>query len=243
VTLVSRPFNAGSGILVDTNYKPTELQARQMWAAGVRGIWRYVFFGPARPGDLDGAELQILLGLGFWVGCVQHVPKESWHADISTGLAHAQSSVSNAIRAGYVTPEGQHPVALALDMEGIGNPGASSLAYARVSLQVRHTQGYQGVVYCGYDSGLKSEDLDSLNDDESCGGSMLEWWCDFAPLTSRPVPARGYAGHQKPQSVLGGVPVDVDQVLRDNAIYGLVLRDIYEDETDAANANIPRPAA
>ena len=191
-----------------------------MWTAGVRGVWRYFFFGLPRPGDLDAVELQMLLGLGYWVGGVQHVPLPGWHADGPTGLAHAQAAVANAIRAGFVTPDGCHPIALALDCEGVGNPGPGMVDYARAGFQVRTEHGYQNVGYMGYDSGLKGSDLDGFNASASCGDP--EWWADFATLSSRPAPQKGYTGHQKPQSTIAGVGVDVDMVLRDGALYGLV---------------------
>lgn len=217
--LASRPFNAADGILVDTSTKLSRSLAEGLWAAGVRGVWRYFFFGSPRPGDLDAAELQMLLGLGFWVGGVQHVPFPGWHSDGPTGKAHAQACVANAIRAGFVTPDGCHPVALALDCEGAGNPPGMP-DYARNGFQVRAQHGYQNVGYMGYDSGLRGADLDAMNADTSCGDPA--WWCDFATMASRPAPKKGYAGHQRAQQAIAGIGVDVDTVLQDGVLYGLV---------------------
>ncbi len=244
MTIISRPFYAADGILLDTNWKPTLAQAKAWWDAGVRGVFRYFFFGPARPGDLDAAELQMLLALGFWVGAVQHVPLPGWWADLGTGLGHAQSVVANAIRAGYVTPDGQHPVTIAIDMEGVKNPGAGCVDYCRVGMQVRASHGYANLGYCGYDSGLGSADLELLTADETCGcPDPPEWWCDYASLAQRPVPPRGYALHQKPQSTIAGVGVDVDQVLRDGVIWGLVSRDLNQEPSDPAAGQGLLPAA
>lgn len=220
MNVISRPFHAADGILVDTSAKLALPTATALWHAGVRGVIRYFFFGPApAAGDLDAAELAMLLDLGMWVGAVVHVPFPGWTADGPTGLAHSTNATAHAAAAGYVTPPGQHPICLGADMEGVRNVGQGPTDYARQCCQVRVARVYQPLIYVGYASGLTGQALDGLGADASCGSPAL--WCDFAPLALRPSPKAGYDLHQRAQSVLGNVGVDVDVPLRDGTIYGL----------------------
>jgi hypothetical protein len=205
MALVPCPL-ASADIVIDTNGKISSSEAQALRAAGVTAIWRYVFFGSPRPGDIDSAELNILLNAGLTVLLVQHVRNPGWMASPDQGTADGRAAVANAIKAGYVGR-----VALALDLEGVRN-GAYEHAVAWCA-EVR-AASYRPVVYVGYSSGMAAAQLDALGPD-------VVFWADFAPLTMRPHPARGYALHQHPQSVIAGVAVDVDEVLIDGVIYGL----------------------
>ena len=124
------------------------------------------------------------------------------------GSTTGSAAISNAQRAGY---QGAG-LSLALDMEGVGTGDAN--AHAEAWCEVVSQNGYAPVVYVGFDSQLTGQQLDALT------GSPA-FWCDYAPFSARPAPARGYSLHQHAQSVLAGVGVDENTVIHDGAIVGL----------------------
>jgi hypothetical protein len=238
VTLIARSIPA-SALVIDLSTKLTLATATAIRALAPEvAVGRYVFFGPSKHDDLDAAELQMLLGLKFIVFCIRHVPNSGWHADAITGLQHAQAGVANAIKAGYVTPrDSPHPISMTTDSEGVANPGPAMVDYERSSFQVATQHNDQNIGYDGFDCGLRGLDLDAFNQDASCGGDMTEWWCDFASLSQRPTPAKGYALHQKAQTTLCGVGVDKNIVIRDGAIWGLYDGDVNVETTEPAAGN------
>lgn len=226
MTRMARSLTRAGGIVVDTNWRPTAEQAHAMYAAGARAIFRYVFFGPPRPGDLDEVELEMLLDARLTVLIVQHVRNPSWIASADQGDADGAVACANAEKAGYSLDGGQ--LSLALDMEGVGNPGPMSQAHALAWCASVRAAGYSPVVYLGYDSGLSTVGLEAL-----AKVGRVAWWCDFAEVDQRPKPpSPGYALHQHAQSVLGGVTVDVDEVLLDDVVYGLAQGDAVDDTPD-----------
>jgi hypothetical protein len=205
--VISRPIRA-TDVVLDTATKLTASECKALKSAGVSGVWRYVFFGTPRPGDIDAAELQAILDAGLTLMLVQHVRMPGWIANAGIGKADGASAVRNAQAAGY---EGT-ALSLGLDMEGVGTGDAAG--HARAWCQIVGDAGYSPVVYVGYDSQLTGPQLDSLP-------YSPRFWCDYAPLSSRPLPTRGYALHQQAQSTLAGIGVDIDTVLQDMAIVGL----------------------
>jgi hypothetical protein len=222
MSLLSRP---ALSTVIDTSTKLTSSEAAALYQAGVRSVWRYVFFGPPRPGDLDAAELALLTAAGLTVMVVQHVRNPGWQSGGEPdGSADARWALANAGDAGYRSDPGGPELAICFDAEGIGNPGPNMVAHAASWCSCVASLGYQPVVYIGYDSGLRAADLDALP------GSPL-FWCDYAPLGMRPKPARGYVGHQQAQTTLCGVGVDVDAILVPGALYGLGSAPDLSDET------------
>lgn len=210
--MISRPICRADGLVVDTSAKISSAHAVTLKTAGVSAIFRYVFFSVPRPGDLDMTELLDLVDAGLIVMCVQHVRNPGWVAGPQLGTSDGLAAVANATKAGYVTPPGQRACPIALDLEGVRNPGADVEAHARSWIQVVSAGGYAPIIYVGYDCGLTSAMLDSLN---------VSTWCDYAALSARPSPTVGHVLHQKPQSTIAGVGVDVDDVLQDGVLYGL----------------------
>lgn len=199
-------------LVVDTSTKLTASEAKALKAAGVAGVFRYVFFGSPRPGDIDADELQLLTEAGLTVCLVQHVRNPGWRGSAMTGTGDAGAAMANAIRAGYVSPSGGPLLAMGLDLEGIGEGGPDH-AQAWCSTLA----GYRPLVYVGYASGMTTAVLDSLAGDPS-------FWADFAPISQRPVPTKLYAMHQHAQSAIAGIGVDRDDILQPG-IYGLATGD------------------
>jgi hypothetical protein len=210
-----------SGLIVDTNSKLTAASAAKLYTAGVRWVWRYVFFRhPQGPGDLDAAELAAITGAGLGVLLVQHVRNPGWVGSSATGASDAAAAIANAQAAGCTgrpdLPSGDpgRPV-LALDLEGIGHGGPEHSADWCPPVDAA---GYRPLVYVGYASGMTTATLDAL------AGEPV-FWCDFAPFASRPQPTRPWGLHQHAQETLAGVGVDRDDLLTPGAFSGYVADD------------------
>ncbi len=247
MTLVARAVVAADGLVIDTDTKLTESEARAHWAAGVRVILRYVNHGPASPGDLDRVEFLMLTGIGFTVLIVQHprAPSNNVLSD-QTGRDDAMWAVQNALACGYdptrvLVPTGCKPPHLALDMEGVRNPGPGSVAHASSWCTRMAFAGFGTLGYNGYDCGLTSADCDALP-------SSPLFWLDACampiggPHDLRPLPKKGYVLHQQPESVLCGVHVDVNRVLEDGVLFGIADADVNTLAPDPARLpTIPAP--
>jgi Domain of unknown function (DUF1906) len=224
VTLVGRSVVP---TVVDTSAKITASSAAALYSAGVRTVGRYVFFGSPRAGDIDAAELELLTAAGLTVFLIQHVRNPGWVASAAEGLADGKTAVANAQKASYASAGAL--LSLALDMEGVRNPGSDAFAHADSWCREVRKAGYWPLVYVGYDSGLDGDALDGL-------GGEPAFWCDYAPLSARPKPAMGYALHQQMQTSINGMPVDVDAVLQDSMVYGLAEADINQEPVDPREA-------
>lgn len=216
--LVSRPLTRAMGLVVDTSQTVTRAQAKALYAAGVRAVGRYVFFGQPKPEDLDAEELLDLTGEGHVVWIIQH-PREPADNTLSaeTGKADADWAVTNSVAAGYDPSVIQGPLSLTLDMEGLKNPGPSSFAHANmwnglVDFGVGGA-GFLPLDYLGYDSGITSANCDAMTDE-------VEFWLDDGPYSERPSPARKFAMRQGISKTIGGVLVDLNTVLKDGVIFG-----------------------
>jgi hypothetical protein len=217
--LVSRPITKATGMVVDTGEKIDRPKAAALYAAGVRAIFRYVFFSEPRAGDLDAPELEILTGEGLIVCVVQH-PRlpENNTLSIATGKADAQWAITNALAAGYDPASVGGPLSLALDMEGVRNPGPDSVAHAMTWTNIASIgvggSGFSPVTYIGYASGLSGADCDEMLPE-------VEFWLDDGPYNLRPKVARGYALKQGAGSKIAGVDTDSNAVLKDGVIFGV----------------------
>jgi hypothetical protein len=220
VTLLARHIT--DGVMLDTSTKLSRSECDALYSAGVRSVWRYVFFGPPRPGDLDSAELANILAAGLTCLVVQHVRNPGWHASADQGDADGQVAVANAQKAGYASAGGV--LSLALDMEGCATVDAS--AHAQAWCAAVRAGGYAPVVSVGYASGLTGHAIDALG---------VPAWCDFAPLSARPAPTKGYALHQQAQTIMCGIGVDVDLVLQPGVIVGLADGDVAAGDKGITN--------
>ena len=213
-----------SDIVIDTDTKVSRGEARALVAVGVTVVIRYVFFGPPQPQDLDAEELDELLDEKLTVIVVCHAPSgangSAWHAMGELARQHSLAAVANAIKAGYVTPDGGPRLSFASDHENVRNFDKDSADYVRVSCQVRAASNSGPLPYIGFASGVTASDLDAISGDPSCGDPR--WWCDFASMRDRPNPSRGFALHQHPESQLVGIQVDRDDVLQNGVVFGLV---------------------
>src|SRR5208337_4644917 len=164
---------------------------------------RYVFFGPARPGDISLGERDDILSTGAGLALVQHPRSPDNNVlNESTGAADAEWAIRNALGAGYdpALCVGAPPT-LFLDMEGVKNPGLQSQAHAVRWVTDVRTAGFMPGVYFGFDWGVAS--LIALGD--FCP------WVDFAPLTMRP--HWPWSLQQFKQVTVAGIGVDPDQAL------------------------------
>jgi len=221
VTLVARPIPVGSAV-ADTSWKLSASEARALWAAGERTIIRYVFFGPARPGDIDAAELAMLTGLGFTVILVQHVRNPGWVGSVDTGAADAQWAMRNAQAVGY-GPLGNGKLPIGLDLEGIGKGGPSHAAGWCNALALANC-GHFPLPYIGYASGMTTQTLDALSGDPV-------FWCDYAELGQRPTPTKRYTLHQQAQTTVAGIGIDRDTVMQEG-LCGLADGDVNVETVD-----------
>jgi Domain of unknown function (DUF1906) len=202
--------------VVDTDWKLGPATARGLWDAGVRGICRYVgLHGPAA-GDVDAAELSMLLGLGFVVWLVQHTRKPEYNLlTEDTGATDAAAAIRCALAAGYdpsKLPPGAEAPCLALDLEGVRG---SSVSHATAWSLAVGAARFRPLVYVGYASGITGAQLDALPVEP-------RFWCDAGPYSERPAPSRGYDLKQHMQETIAGVGIDRNDVLRGEAVYGLV---------------------
>ncbi len=203
--MIAAPF---TGVVIDTSTKLTSSEATALYAAGVRTVGRYVFFRfPQGPGDLDAAELAALVDAGLTVFAIQHVRNPGWTGSYAQGVADAQAAIANAQAAGYVGDR----LCLALDLEGCkaGDPDQAAAWCSRIAIS-----GYRPLVYIGYASGMVTPGMDALAGDP-------RFWCDYAPISARPIPSRGYSLHQQAQTTLAGVGVDRDTILDADGLVGL----------------------
>jgi hypothetical protein len=218
VTFAAKAVVGSDGSVIDTNMKLSATEARALFTAGARVAIRYVFFGPARPGDLDAAELTLLTDEGFTVLAVQH-PRSPANNTLSalTGGSDAAWAIKNAIEAGYdpavPQPDGKPP-ALILDMEGVKGAWSGAVAHAHAWATAVAAAGFRVMVYCGYDCGMTSADCDALPGDPL-------FWCDAGPYNMRPAPHVGFVLKQHMQSTLAGIGVDKNDVLQDGVVYGV----------------------
>jgi len=229
---------------VDTSSKLTAVTASRIADSQILGrackfVARYVFFGPPRPQDIDIVEAGLIVGAGLGLILVQHprLPEDNILTP-ALGVADATWAVKNAIAAGcdpsVMQPLDGKPPWLVVDMEGVRDPGPQSFGYAQSWMQYVSDRGFRAASYIGYDSGLTTAGLASLDAQFSPG-----WWCDFAPLTTRPVPPRGYDVKQHVQVALAdalrmrasgqrgflpmaGIPVDPDEAFATGSIVGFV---------------------
>jgi len=227
---VSAPLSVGIlaslGLVVDTDTKVSASEAKAMRAAGAGAVIRY---GPL-PGnsaaqDLDAVELAGLTNEDLVVVVVQHTREEEDNElSASTGAGDAQHLLTWCQLVGYVTPGGQPPVTLGLDMEGVKNPsGAFPHAQAWISKVL--AAGYRAMVYVGFASGLTSAECDAL-----AAMGDVRFWCDAGPYKLRPAPSLGFALKQDPPSTLAGVGVDKNDVLQPGVVWGLGRMDVAAND-------------
>jgi hypothetical protein len=226
VTLVARPIPVGSAV-ADTSAKLSLSEARALWAAGERTIIRYVFFGPARPGDIDAAEIAMLTGLGFTVLLVQHVRNPGWVGSTETGEADAGWAMKNAAAAGYAPSLGLY---LGLDLEGVGRGGP-----AHAAAWCARLVGYAALVYVGYASGMTTATLDALEGDPIWADYPVRFWADYAALSQRPTPSKGWTLHQQAQTTVAGIGIDRDTVMQ-GGLCGLADGDVNVEDPDPSEA-------
>ena len=221
----------------DTIHVFTPALAARLKAAHYPGpllaLWRYVSLGePFSRADITPGERDAILGAGWLLGLVQHVQRPSWQADAGLGAAHGCAAVAHAASVGY--PAGCH---IALDLEGVGNPGAPVMGYVVRWAEKAHAAGYRVLLYCGYDDGLTDTQVTAL----AQGGHVDEFWSDFGPR-SLPIPYQ-FSVKQHAQTLVAGVSVDPDEIrLAGLALMGLVPDTIpapppedaepHHDETD-----------
>src|ERR1700676_5256214 len=116
---------------VDTIAGPDDASAAKLAATDVftgtpskcKFLWQYVSLGKPSPFDVTAAKIASALKAGLIVCLVQHVLNPGWVSSLDNGVAHGQAAVAHCQLVGY--PKGAH---VALDMEGLSNPGQSGTA-------------------------------------------------------------------------------------------------------------------
>ena len=170
-----------------------------------RVITRYVGLGGPAAGDIDPAELQLLLEhpANYWLVLVQHVEAGLWTADGITGTQHGEHAAADAIWAGY-DPTIYGPLSLCVDMESI-KAGTRALDYVHCWLNSISTAKFGEYVYEGFDAGLSGVELLGL----SC-----PLWSDFGP---RALPwGATFTCKQHPEQRVLGTPIDPDRYAVDS---------------------------
>jgi hypothetical protein len=222
-TTALRSMPVITGRVFDASQKVSREQYRALYAAGFRTVIRYCPLPDNGAGwDLDAAELADATAEGMTVVVVQHprAPANNMLSE-ATGAGDAAHAIAYCRSVGYATPANDAAVTLALDMEGVRNPGGA-FAHARRWVIDVVAAGYRALVYIGFASGLTSAQLDEL----AALGAVF--WLDAAPMPTRqepqelrPLPKCGYVLHQMPQTTIAGVGLDEDRLLTPGAIVGL----------------------
>lgn len=198
----------------DTDTKLTLASARALREAPYpasprRFVIRYVSLGAPAPSDITKGERDAIFAAGWEaLGLVQHVPYPEWHADAASGARHGAAAVAHAQLVEY--PVGCH---LALDIEGVGTPGAPIYDYLGYASDAVHKASLKTLGYDGYSDGLTFE----LKDKLVRAGIIDDWWSDFGP---RALPAgQRFVLKQHAEQTVGGTRVDGDQVLVPGVVF------------------------
>ena len=198
---------------VDTNAKLTAATAKALASntmtvpghapAPVAFVWRYVFFGSPRPGDIDKAERDIILAAGLALLLVQHVRNPGWVASGDTGEADGRVAAANAIKADYPAGVG---LSLAMDLEGVRNSGQPVFEHCKRWGQAVRDGGFSPVLYVGYAAGLTPAQLYQIP-------TIDRYWSDYGP---RAVDRRGFCCKQYAQQTsTAGFFIDPDHAFPD----------------------------
>jgi hypothetical protein len=186
----------------DTSQKLTRAEAQAIKACGL--VWgaRYVGLAAEAAGDLDRAELEMLVGeVGFRLIVVQHVPLPGWVPTAALGEIHGRAATRNAAAAGY--PAGCD---LYIDDEGMAPAAgaAAARAYTESWAQVVRDGGYGGGAYIGAGSLMSPAQLYAIR-------GIHSYWAGPRRPGDRDVAVRGYQIQQCwPEVMLGGVRCDLD---------------------------------
>jgi Domain of unknown function (DUF1906) len=194
-----RAAPAPVGQAFDCSSKLTSrLTAQSLYAQGYRAVGRYVPL-PANGAtqDIDAAELDMLVEVGFAVWLVQHVRYAGWMPANANGAVDAIVACGAARNAGY--PPGAH---IFLDLEGISGTAEQTAYYAETWASNVVRMGWAAGVYCGYQNPLDAQALYLLH-------GVSSYWSDAG---HRAVMTRGCAIHQGPTRTVAGVEVDLDTI-------------------------------
>jgi hypothetical protein len=192
------------GKLVDTNRKVNGAIVAQLAADGYAGMARYVPL-PSNPaqGDIDAAELGVILGGGLGLLLIQHVRFEGWDPAQCSGSADAARAIQSAQAAGYLP--GAH---IFVDLEGPAAQATagSMIAFANDWADAIVAAGYLAGCYVGFGLPLSPDQLYSEL------YQINSYWSDAGP---RKVAVRGFAIKQGQGFKIEGVPFDHDVVTPD----------------------------
>jgi hypothetical protein len=190
---------------VDTDEILDGAKCAALWAAGIKGVWRYLE-------DLTPGEVAAILGSGLKLFFVNHSRLPGWIPSAGDGAMDAARDVLNLKKLGI--PKGVH---VAFDLEGVGGGITSvSLVEAHVISWSRGVQSSSNLaaLYVGEGALLTSRQLFALPPTlywASCSlivdvaGNAAVPECDWSVLQGRPFDV-----------IIGGVKVDFDVVFADN---------------------------
>jgi hypothetical protein len=194
---------------VDTSCKITPEIAKKLAASkiphdgvehAIEFVWRYVHFGPALGGDVDADEVKRLEDEGLALLVVQHCRYFPWAASAKRGAEDGKHAVENAMAAGYL--EG---CSLAIDLEGVSNPGQAAIDHANAWAEVVEAGGYSPTDYIGFDSGMTADEHFALPKMHRYFGAAGAW----------NVSKRGLCCRQYPTTTIAGIPCDPDHAYPD----------------------------
>jgi hypothetical protein len=203
LSLIAAPLPACWGVDCEQKLRPAD--AQRLSVANYNGqriafVWRYVFFGQPMRGDIDVIEAQAIADAGLTLLIVQHPRNPGWLASPSRGTEDGKWAAANARNAGY--PPGAY---IALDLEGLGNPGQMVIELAEAWCEPVKDAGYGCCVYVGFDCGMTAAQLYALR-------NVDRYWSDAG---GRSVDTRGVCMRQHTQTILAGVQVDPDEHFAD----------------------------
>lgn len=96
------PVPAGT-LLLDTDEVLTDEALDLAWAAGYRGVIRYVGFGVKPwPGDITLGERDRALRKGFGLQIAQHVRRGIWMPTETMGSSDGDAAATHSLSAGYL---------------------------------------------------------------------------------------------------------------------------------------------
>jgi hypothetical protein len=181
----------------DCNFKLTGPVLAAAFKQGYKAVGRYVGRRQMASFDIDTTELKLILDNGFKVFLVQHCEKPGWIATEDLGREYGRNAVTFAQSVGY-----DKGCIIYLDLEGVlKNCTPESIIRYCKAWREEVLKYYTPGLYVGYDSGLTSDQLQSLN--------FKSYWRSASNVPDLKL---GYAMQQQPQIKMYVDYVDPNEV-------------------------------
>jgi hypothetical protein len=179
--------------------------------------------------DIDPQERLLIATRKVILILFQHVRGGSWLATGPQGAADAAYVATYAKAAGYAPVDGYPTPSIFKDMESVANPGPQALECMQQFMQTMQGLGFQPPGYNGFDCGITPDQWAALNTPVMCDAG------DRKPPTGK-----AFVIKQHAQVKIGGVYFDVDEVLPNPELAGVVYG-MAEVDVEQAPPTDPNP--